>query len=118
MSEQKRWQAQKAREAAKEQDYTDEEVFEEINRIHTRSSAQQPEYDMDEADYILAQEEYELQELIASMEAEQDTASQHYGSDDEDYDRIFMECMTSTDTQQQPTYTEATFNDTDAMDIS
>jgi hypothetical protein len=53
-----------------------------------------------EADYVAAQEEYELQQLIASME-ESDARSQHYGSDDEDYDSIFMECATTPDQQYQ-----------------
>lgn len=54
---------------------------------------------MTEADYIAAQEEYELQQLIASMEQEPDTRSQHYGSDDEDYDSIFMECAMTQESQ-------------------
>jgi hypothetical protein len=57
----------------------------------------QPGPDMTEADYLLAQEEYELQQLVASMEQEHGSTPQHYGSDDEDYDEIFMECMTSGD---------------------
>lgn len=56
---------------------------------------------MTEADYIAAQEEYELQQLIASMEQESDARSQHFGSDDEDYDSIFMECASSDDSQYQ-----------------
>lgn len=52
---------------------------------------------MTEADYLLAQEEYELQQLVASMEQEHSSTLQHYGSDDEDYDEIFMECLTSAD---------------------
>jgi hypothetical protein len=38
----------------------------------------------------LAQEEQAMQELIASMEEEQD-AEQNYGSDEEDYDQLFRE---------------------------
>lgn len=59
---------------------------------------------MTEADYVLAQEEYELQQLIASIEQEQgqDAApQQHYGSDDEDYDQIFMECAADADSRYQ-----------------
>lgn len=57
---------------------------------------------MTEADYVAAQEEYELQQLIAAMEQqdqENDAASQHFGSDDEDYDQLFMECTTIHDQQ-------------------
>ena len=90
----------------------------------------QPQQEADEAEYILAQEEYELQELIASMEEEQEQVSmeqqevstQHYGSDDEDYDSIFMECASATDARQRPqeqaSHHDASFDDVDAMDIS
>lgn len=76
---------------------------------------------MEEADHIFAQEEYELEQLVASMEEDQglpDTASQHYGSDDEDYDQIFMECTTAADTEQPFEYTNANFQDMDAMDMT
>jgi hypothetical protein len=36
--------------------------------------------EMTEADYVAAQEDYELQQLIASMEQENDATSQHFGS--------------------------------------
>ncbi len=77
---------------------------------------------MDEAEYMLAQEEYELQELIASMEEEHETASQHYGSDD-DYDSLFMECTSTTEPQeslQQPSQFDTSLDDddVDAMDVS
>lgn len=76
--------------------------------------------EMTEAEYILAQEEYELQQLITSLEQDQDseTMSQHFGSDDEDYDSIFMECTTMTDeAQQQLQYANTRFDETDAMDM-
>lgn len=76
---------------------------------------------MDEADYMLAQEEYELQELIASMEYEHEMASQHYGSDDDDYDQIFMECASAAELQlphQQQPQLETNPDDVDAMDMS
>lgn len=79
-----------------------------------------PETASDEADYVLAQEEREMQELIASMEEEQDM-SQHYGSDDEDYDQLFMEYTSSPASQQQPQPHQdnsASFADDDAMDMS
>jgi hypothetical protein len=81
---------------------------------------------MEEADYVLAQEEREMQELIASME-EQDP-SQHYGSDDEDYDQLFMECTSVSalrhqhQQRQQPRQDACAsfenFPDADAMDMS
>jgi len=46
----------------------------------------------------------------------QDAMPQHYGSDDEDYDRIFMECTAAADTEQQ--YTNTNFEDADAMDMT
>lgn len=66
-----------------------------------------------------------MQELIASMEEERD-ASQHYGSDDEDYDQLFME-YTSTSASQQHRKKQfhdaasanfENFPDADAMDMS
>ena len=51
---------------------------------------------------MAAQEEYELQQLVASMEQESDrSSSEHYGSDDDDYDSIFMECAMMEDEQYQ-----------------
>jgi hypothetical protein len=84
----------------------------------------QAEPEMTEAEHMLAQEEYELQQLIASMEQEQSQESmpQHYGSDDEDYDRIFMECATDGDSwrQQQPPPQASVNNhgDLDDMDMT
>jgi hypothetical protein len=80
---------------------------------------------MTEAEYILAQEEYELQELIASMESEQsqDSIPQHYGSDDEDYDQIFMEYAPDIDLQSQQPHQVQTggcgnMDDSDDMDMT
>lgn len=78
---------------------------------------------MSEADYVLAQEEYELQQLIAAMEHEQNqetTSQQHYGSDDEDYDQIFMECAADVDTryQQQLQAHDSDCRDVDDMDMT
>lgn len=77
--------------------------------------------DMTEADYVAAQEEYELQQMIAAMEQqdqENDAASQHFGSDDEDYDALFIECATVNGQQyqaQQPQ--QFGFDNGDAMDM-
>lgn len=78
---------------------------------------------MSEADYLLAQEEYELQQLVAAMEQEQnqDTApQQHYDSDDEDYDQIFMECAAGVDTrhQRQQQVHDSNYGDMEDMDMT
>lgn len=107
-------------------DFIDDELLENVAPSYVTNSAQQPEQEMSEAEYMLAQEQYELEALIASMEEEQmqqeDTASQHFGSDDEDYDQIFMECTHDVDMQpQQAQQTETTFTiyqDPDVMDMT
>jgi hypothetical protein len=79
--------------------------------------------DMAEADYVSAQEESELQQLIAAMEQqeqENDAASQHFGSDDEDYDQLFMECAATVYQQQhqhQGQHNDFGSDDMDAMDM-
>jgi protein-tyrosine-phosphatase len=85
---------------------------------HTQSNASEQE--MEEADYVLSQEENELQALIALMEEreQQDSASQHYGSDDEDYDQIFMECTADAEWPPSDPATNRNDNDTDAMDMT
>ena len=99
-SERKRYEAQKARQAPPENDDMIEELLDDAALPEMPNNAPHFDPDMTEADYVAAQEEYELQQLIASME-ESDVRSQHYGSDDEDYDSIFMECATTVD-QQYP----------------
>jgi hypothetical protein len=49
---------------------------------------------------------------------ENDALSQHFGSDDEDYDQLFMECTTmdNQNYQQQPQSSGFSFADMDAMD--
>jgi len=98
-----------------------EEVIEDAPLPEWTSTTPQPQHEMTEADYVAAQEEYELQQLIASMEQENrdnDAASQHFGSDDEDYDQLFMECATTVDQQkqQQPQHSTSGFEDAD-MDM-
>ncbi|KAF2793567.1 hypothetical protein K505DRAFT_305567 [Melanomma pulvis-pyrius CBS 109.77] len=121
ISSQKRWEAEKARQAPElDHDFLDEDVLD-LAASYVLNSVPQPEQEMEEADYILAQEEYELEQLVASMEEDEDvldTTSQHYGSDDEDYDQIFMECTTAADTEQPSEYTNANFQDMDAMDMT
>ena len=106
VSERKRWEAEKARQAPPEDDaMVDETPLPEW-------SSYGPE--MMEAEYVAAQEEYELKFLIASMEQEDDGASQHFGSDDEDYDSLFMDVGVD---QHQSQWTSAGCVDADAMDM-
>jgi hypothetical protein len=96
VSERKRWENSKAREAPPENDdIIDEEFMGGTTMPTSHRNAPEPELDRTEADYLLAQEEYELQQLVASMEQEHNSTPQHYGSDEEDYDEIFMECMSA-----------------------
>ncbi|KAI8934190.1 hypothetical protein NX059_008939 [Plenodomus lindquistii] len=122
VSERKRWEAEKARQAPPpedpefDEDLIDGAMLPELPQIH---SAPQPETWMTEADWVAAQEEYELQQLVASMEQENDASSQHYGSDDEDYDSIFMECATTASEQHQyqPHQAYGASNDVEMMDM-
>lgn len=82
----------------------------------------QSSQELTEADYVAAQEEYELQQLIAAMEQqdqENDAASQHFGSDDEDYDQLFMECTMASDQQYQQDASQlgSGYGDVNAMDM-
>jgi hypothetical protein len=96
VSERKRWENSKAREAPPEDDsIADEEPMGSTARPTSHNNVPRPELDMAEADFVLAQEEYELQQLVASMEQGHASTPQDYGSDDEDYDEIFMECMSA-----------------------
>ena len=75
---------------------------------------------MTEADYIAAQEEYELQQMIAAMEEqdqENDAASQHFGSDDEDYDQLFMDCAVEQQYLHSSQQMGTGFQDLGAMDM-
>ena len=76
--------------------------------------------EMTEADYIAAQEEYELQQMIAAMEEqdqENDAASQHFGSDDEDYDQLFMDCAVEQQYLHSSQQMGTGFQDLGAMDM-
>ncbi|KAJ4983580.1 hypothetical protein SVAN01_10899 [Stagonosporopsis vannaccii] len=120
VSERKRWENQKAQEAPPEEDEIDDGI-----PSDTTLPISAPLFDpeMTEAEHLLAQEEYELQQLVASVESEQNWETlpqQHYGSDDEDYDQIFMECATDMDTghQQEAQHTERIYEDVDDMDMT
>ena len=116
MSERRRWEEDKARQAPPEieifeDEFIEDETLPEIPREAIRHQEQETE-----ADRYAAQEEYELQQLISSMEQESDARSQHYGSDDDDYDSIFMECATATDLLCHE-HDDSWLHDTDAMDV-
>lgn len=121
-SNQKQWEAAKAQEAPQDYEEFDEGLLEELASSQQESTSAQLEQqqEMSEADWILAQEEQELQELLAAMEEEQqvqDDVSQHYGSDDDDFDSIFMECAMNSDLMEQ-TPAAYTRSDPDAMDMT
>lgn len=123
MSEQKRWEAAKAREARRIGDEeVDEQLLEELTSSQQQIGALQPQVQLDEVDYIMQQEEQELEELLALMEedkqVQQDTASQHYGSDDEDYESLFVEYQVPYEFQQHTEKVNAAFEDIDAMDMT
>ncbi|ORY08956.1 hypothetical protein BCR34DRAFT_626032 [Clohesyomyces aquaticus] len=128
ISSQKRWEAEKSRQAPQlDSDCIDEEFFGETTRDAAESDAMQLQQEVTEADYILQQEEREMQALIALMEDEeqsaQDTSSQHYGSDDEDFDQLFVEYTTTAETQNQDQppyglYIQSGYADPDAMDMT
>lgn len=123
VSERKRWESKKAQEAPPEEDHFDDELLSDATMPQSSTNAPQYEPGMSEADYVLAQEEYELQQLIAAMEHEQNydtTPQQHYGSDDDDYDQIFMECAADVDSRyQQHTQTHnSDCRDVDDMDMT
>jgi hypothetical protein len=122
VAERKRWEDEKARQAPKEDDAMVEAIIEDAPLPDWTVSTPQPTQEMTEADYVAAQEEHELQQLIAAMEEqdrENDVASQHFGSDDEDYDQLFMDCSMTTDQQyqQQPHQSSMAFGDSHGMDM-
>jgi hypothetical protein len=116
VSERRRWEEAKARQAPVEDDDMVEEVVEDAPLPQWTNNASHPTQEMTEADYVAAQEEYEMQQLIASMEQD-DAAPQHFGSDDEDYDELFMECATTVDQQYQQQPQQSRPVEMDAMDM-
>lgn len=109
-------------------DHIDDAFNESISPFPDADLSQQG-LDADEAEHIFAQEESELQELISSMEEQQEelstnrheTASQHYGSDDEDYDSLFMECALNMDvcaSQHNDRLPITVLDDVEEMDMS
>jgi hypothetical protein len=125
ISDHKRWEAEKARQAPELQDDLIEDE-EELPTSYTYTSSstqfhQLPQEEMSEADYVILQEQQELEALIAAMEDEQhehETASQHFGSDDEDYDQLFMEVTPDVEMfQQQAVSPNTTYDNFDNMDM-
>jgi hypothetical protein len=126
VSERKRWEAEKARQAPPEADEMIEEYVDDVLLPEWTTSAPQLTQYITEADYVAAQEEHELQQMIAAMEQqdeENDATSQHFGSDDEDYDALFMECATmdgqqyQQQLQSQPHQQHFSLHDGGAMDM-
>ncbi|KAL5120588.1 hypothetical protein ACEQ8H_001607 [Pleosporales sp. CAS-2024a] len=122
VSERRRWEAEKARQAPKEEDEMLEELDEDAFLPQWTAPTPPSPQEMTEADWVAAQEEYELQQMIAAMEdqdQENDATSQHFGSDDEDYDQLFMDCAMAEDQQyqQQSQHLLASFENMDSMDM-
>ncbi len=116
MSERRRWEAEKARQAPPEIEIFDDELIENEELPEMPSEASPEGREESEADRYAAQEDYELQQLISSMEQHSDAGSQHYGSDDDDYDSIFMECATTEDPSCQGQNDSWPY-EADAMDV-
>jgi hypothetical protein len=75
----------------------------------------------DEVDAVAHQEEQELEELLALAEEQssvQEPRSERWGSDEEDYDGIFMEFISSSEAAQQATLGTLGGTSADAMDTS
>jgi len=125
---QKRWEANKAREAPNAERDLDDYVSASWNAGSPRSGTLQqqdaPAYvercSEEEADQILDQENRELDALISSMDAsheDQDALPQSFGSDDEDYDSLFMDLLSAQESEQRNSVAQAYYDDDD-MDTS
>ncbi|KAF2809671.1 uncharacterized protein BDZ99DRAFT_463445 [Mytilinidion resinicola] len=128
VAEQKRWEAEKAKEAPNAERDLDDYVSSGWNSgRHTSRSQQRQDadanvenYPAEEADHILEQENRELDALISSLNEshpDQDDIPQGFGSDDDDYDALFMDLLGSQEKQQQNSGSQS-YEDNDAMDIS
>jgi hypothetical protein len=81
---------------------------------HTKNYAEE------EADNILEQENRELDALISAMDESyenQDSLLQTFGSDDEDYGSLFMDCLSVQENQHRNPGPQP-YNDDDVMDTS
>lgn len=120
VSDRKRWEAEKARQAPPAEQDIDEDLINEatLPEFTLVQNEPQPEAWMTEVDWVAAQEEHELEQLVSSMAKSDDAPSQHFGSDDEDYDSIFMECAPIPYEQQRhEPHSYSRFNNTNSTDI-
>jgi len=127
MSRQKRWEAAKAHQAPSLDVDLDDHVMDTLssNRRETARSqtlqATFTETHMNpEVDMILEQENRDLDALISLMDENQNHENsllQHYGSDEEDYDSLFREYLTTLDDEQSSTMVYSSY-EADAMDTS
>lgn len=114
-SERQRWEAELEKSAPSLDSSDFEEDEEDLPVFSGQQAASQPftifhndeptsdARTSDEADAVLEQEDRELEALLALMEDEHDVlmdqeASQHFGSDDEDYDSLFMDLVPESKT--------------------
>lgn len=127
IAEQRRWQEERQRTAPQAFDNDDFEDQENELPIPSQDMmktdpVESDSFNMqtmsDEVEAVARQEEQELEELLALAEQEnQDPGSERWGSDEEDYDNLFMEYLSSQQTrQQQPAALEG--EDEDSMDTS
>jgi hypothetical protein len=73
----------------------------------------------DEVEAVAQQEEHELEELLALAEEKgSESKSERWGSDEEDYDDLFMEYLSSQQGSKQPRAAPAEAEDEDSMDTS
>lgn len=76
----------------------------------------------DEVEAVVRQEEQELEELLALAEEHQSSVqeprSERWGSDEEDYDDIFIEFISTSETVQQAASDTQDETAADAMDTS
>jgi len=125
---QKRWEAEKAREAPNAESDLDDYVSASWNSGRLMTDLYLPQdayrhtgnYPEDEVDHILEQESRELDALISAMHESyenQDSLPQTFGSDDEDYDSLFMEFLSAQENQHRTPDPQPDIDD-NAMDTS
>lgn len=130
--ERRMWEAEKARSAPPEAfDWSELDAADDAYALSGQSagtaelpSASQagvnamevnPEEEQLEAEMVRLEEEREMEELLALMEEEEHTrASSTYGSDDDDYDGLFMELVN----QNQGEHYASPVAQEDEMDMS
>lgn len=135
MQQQRRWEAEQARSAPRHDAPEDIETELGISEntpptSHTvESSARIPqqnsahEVDDEELNQLLRQEDEDLDALVSLMGHEdqlgrRDDDGQQYGSDDEDYDSIFMDVIASECDGHDRVYRGGGVQDGDSMDTS